>query len=149
MSWGADEFSGESAYDSVFTTPAGHNGVTFVAVLGRLGNHANIPAASPNVLSVGGTTLSVTSQGNYVSETPWSNTGTGTSPFESQPAWQAAAVSAAGLSSSGRTTPDVVVRRQPVDGRLGLRFDPLFRLRALELVHRRRHERGGARPGRA
>ena len=37
MSWGANEFSGESAYDSVFTTPAGHNGVTFVAASGDSG----------------------------------------------------------------------------------------------------------------
>ncbi len=115
MSWGANEFSGESAYDSVFTTPAGHNGVTFVAASGDSGT-TEYPSASPNVLSVGGTTLNVTSQGNYVSETPWSDTGTGTSPFESQPTWQAAAASAAGLSSSGRTTPDVSFVADPSTG---------------------------------
>jgi hypothetical protein len=115
MSWGASEFSGESAYNNVFTTPAGHNGVTFVAASGDSGT-TEFPSASPNVLSVGGTTLDVTSQGNYVSEAPWSNTGTGTSPFESQPAWQAAAASAAGLSSSGRTTPDVSFVADPSTG---------------------------------
>jgi hypothetical protein len=115
MSWGASEFAGESAYDSVFTTPAGHNGVTFVAASGDSGT-TEYPAASPNVLSVGGTTLTVTSQGNYVSETPWSNTGTGTSPYESQPTWQAAAAAAAGLSSSGRTTPDVSFDANPSTG---------------------------------
>jgi subtilase family serine protease len=115
MSWGASEFAGESAYDSVFTTPAGHNGVTFVAASGDSGT-TEYPAASPNVLSVGGTTLTVTSQGNYVSETPWSNTGTGTSPYESQPTWQAAAAAAAGLSSSGRTTPDVSFNANPSTG---------------------------------
>ena len=56
MSWGAGEFAGESAYDSVFTTPAGHNGVTFVASSGDSGT-TEYPSASPNVLSVGGTTL--------------------------------------------------------------------------------------------
>ena len=115
MSWGASEFAGESAYDSVFTTPAGHNGVTFVAASGDSGT-SEYPSASPNVLSVGGTTLTVTSQGNHGSETPWNNAGTGTSPFESQPAWQAAAASAAGLSSSGRTTPDVAFVANPSTG---------------------------------
>jgi hypothetical protein len=115
MSWGASEFAGESAYDSVFTTPAGHNGVAFVAASGDSGT-TEYPSASPNVLSVGGTTLSVTSQGNYVSETPWSSTGTGTSSFESQPTYQAAAASAAGLASSGRTTPDVSFDANPATG---------------------------------
>src|SRR5262249_5318155 len=81
MSWGTGEFAGESAFDSVFTTPAGHNGVTFVASSGDSGT-TEYPSASPNVLSVGGTTLTVTSQGTYVSESPWSGSGTGTSPFE-------------------------------------------------------------------
>ena len=115
MSWGAGEFAGESAYDSIFTTPAGHNGVTFVASSGDSGT-TEYPSASPNVLSVGGTTLTVTSQGNYVSESPWSGSGTGTSPFEPQPTWQAAATSAAGLSSSGRTTPDVSFVGNPSTG---------------------------------
>ena len=115
MSWGASEFAGESAYDSVFTTPAGHNGVTFVASSGDSGT-TEYPSASPNVLSVGGTTLTVTTQGTYVSESPWSGSGTGTSPFESQPSWQAAAASAAGLSSTGRTTPDVSFAANPSTG---------------------------------
>ena len=31
MSWGGGEFSGENSYDSYFTTPSGHSGVTFFA----------------------------------------------------------------------------------------------------------------------
>ena len=89
--------------------------MTFVAASGDSGT-TEYPSASPNVLSVGGTTLNVTSQGIYVSETPWSQTGTGTSPFESQPSWQAAATSAAGLSSTGRTTPDVSFDANPSTG---------------------------------
>ncbi len=115
MSWGTQEFAGESAYDSTFTTPAGHNGVTFVASSGDSGT-TEYPSASPNVLSVGGTTLNVSSGGNYISETPWNQSGTGTSPFEPQPAWQASATSAAGLSSSGRTTPDVAFNANPSTG---------------------------------
>ncbi len=58
MSWGSSEFSSESSYDSHFTTPAGHPGVTFVASSGDSGGVVEWPAASPKVLSVGGTTLS-------------------------------------------------------------------------------------------
>ena len=119
MSWGTGEFSGETAYDSVFTTPAGHNGVTFVASSGDSGT-TEYPSASPNVLSVGGTTLNVTSQGNYVSETGWSGSGTGYSPYES------AAELAIDRAQRQRTENHVShdarrgVGRQPVHGRLGL-----------------------------
>jgi hypothetical protein len=65
---------------------------------------------------VGGTTLNLTSQGNYLSESPWSQSGTGTSPFESQPSWQVSTASAAGLPSSGRTTPDVAFDANPSTG---------------------------------
>ena len=37
MSWGGGEFSGETAYDADFTTPAGHTGVTFLAASGDNG----------------------------------------------------------------------------------------------------------------
>ena len=37
MSWGGGEFYGQTAYDSYFTTPAGHQGVTFVAAAGDSG----------------------------------------------------------------------------------------------------------------
>ena len=57
MSWGGNEFSSEAAYDSVFTTPAGHQGVTFVASTGDDAAPGGFPAFSSNVLAVGGTTL--------------------------------------------------------------------------------------------
>ena len=57
MSWGAGEFSSEASYDSYFTTPAGHAGVSFVAATGDNGAPGNWPAFSPNVLAVGGTSL--------------------------------------------------------------------------------------------
>jgi len=69
------------------------------------------PAASPNVLAVGGTTLSVTSTGQYLSETGWSGSGGGHSPYEAKPAWQTN-----GLSGSGRTTPDIAFDADPSTG---------------------------------
>ncbi len=110
MSWGTGEFAGENAYDSTFTTPAGHTGITFVASSGDQGTTL-YPSASPNVLSVGGTTLSVSSQGQYLSETGWSGSGGGYSPYEAKPSWQTN-----NLSSNARTTPDVAFDANPATG---------------------------------
>ncbi len=110
MSWGTSEFSGETAYDSAFTTSAGHSGVTFVASSGDSGSPAGWPAISPNVLSVGGTTLNL-SGSNYSSETAWSGSTGGTSAFESEPSYQT------GVQSTGRrTNPDVAYDASPNTG---------------------------------
>ncbi len=84
MSWGGDESSGETANDSSFTA----SGVTFVASAGDDGAGVEWPAASANVLSVGGTSLLLDSNGNWSSESAWTNGGGGISAYESQPAWQ-------------------------------------------------------------
>jgi len=82
MSWGdSPEFSGETSLDKNFTTPASHPGVTFVAASGD-DAEPNYPSTSPNVLAVGGTTLNVDDSGNWISESPWSESGGGTSPYE-------------------------------------------------------------------
>jgi hypothetical protein len=83
MSWGGSESSGETAYDSDFTTPSGHPGVTFLASSGDDGAPPSNPAASPNVVSVGGTSLYLTAQDNYSSESGWSGSGGGVSSYES------------------------------------------------------------------
>ena len=112
MSWGGGEFSGESFYDSYFTTPAGHNGVTFVASSGDSGSPASYPAASPNVVSVGGTSLFL-SGGGYGSESSWSGSGGGVSSVEVQPAYQNGIVS---QSTTRRATPDVAYDSNPSTG---------------------------------
>ena len=106
MSFGASEWSTESAYDSYFTTPSGHSGVTFVAASGDGGSSSapEYPSVSPNVIAVGGTQLNTDSLGNYLSETGWSGSGGGISPYESQPAYQRGVVT---QSSTMRTVPDV------------------------------------------
>src|SRR5206468_583666 len=55
MSWGGGEFYGETSYDSYFNVP----GVLFAASSGDNGNAGgpSYPAMSPNVLAVGGTSL--------------------------------------------------------------------------------------------
>ena len=83
MSWGADEFWGQTSYDYHFTTPAGHQGVTFVAASGDSGSWygPEWPAVSPGVLSVGGTSLSLSSTATYTSERGWSGSGGGSQLF--------------------------------------------------------------------
>ena len=74
------------------------------------------PSASPNVLSVGGTTLNVTSNGTYVSETAWSDSGGGLSAFEPGQSFQTAALTASGLPTTARATPDVAFDANPSTG---------------------------------
>ena len=58
MSWGFSEMPDEASYDTYFTTPAGHTGITFIAASGDDGV-VEYPSTSPNVLAVGGTTLNL------------------------------------------------------------------------------------------
>ena len=112
MSFGTSEFgSGESSYDSNFTTPAGHQGVTFLASTGDSGSPGEYPAYSPNVVAVGGTSLKLNGDNSYQSEVAWSGSGGGTSQFESEPTYQQ------GLQSTGkRTIPDVAFDANPSTG---------------------------------
>jgi subtilase family serine protease len=84
MSWGGSEFSYEASYDSVFTTP----GVVYFASGGDAGAVMEYPAASPNVVSCGGTTVNRDARGNLVSETGWIQTGCGASAYEPRPSFQ-------------------------------------------------------------
>ena len=56
MSWGFSEFPNETSDDSAFTT----TGITYIAASGDTPG-VDYPAASPNVLAVGGTTLNLNS----------------------------------------------------------------------------------------
>jgi len=112
MSWGQAEFAGETASDAFFTTPAGHPGVTFFAASGDSGAPGIYPAMSPNVVAVGGTTLSLGSGGSAL-ESGWSRSGGGISLFEPQPAHQAGVVT---QSSAKRATPDVALVADPATG---------------------------------
>jgi autotransporter-associated beta strand protein len=104
MSYGSPEFSGENASDSVFTTPAGHGGVTFLSATGDGGKPGEYQAMSPNVIAVGGTTLSTDAAGDYLGESGWAGSGGGISQYESQPAYQKGVVT---QSTTQRTIPDV------------------------------------------
>jgi hypothetical protein len=113
MSWGGGEFSGETGFDNTFHTPTGHSGVTFVASSGDSGAPPIYPAISPNVLSAGGTHLSLDANGNIISESGWSGSGGGISGFEAQPNYQHGVVT---QSSTQRTNPDVAYDSDPNTG---------------------------------
>jgi hypothetical protein len=113
MSWGGDESATETFDDSRFVTPSGHNGVTFIAASGDSGGITSYPPSSPNVVAVGGTSLFLDSQGQYQSESGWSGSGGGISPYESQPAYQNGVVT---QSTTRRTTPDVSFVANPGTG---------------------------------
>jgi len=104
MSFGAGEFSTEVNYDPYFTTPSNHAGVAYIAASGDGGSPGVYPGYSPNVLSIGGTTLSLNGSNNITSETGWSGSGGGISVYEAQPSYQIGVVT---QSSTKRTLPDV------------------------------------------
>ncbi len=111
ISWGSSEFSSEIKYDSYFST----TGVTYVVASGDTGGITNWPAVSPNVVSVGGTTLTISSTGSnvysYSSETGWSGSGGGYSQYEKEPTWQYTV-----QSTGRRSTPDVSYDANPSTG---------------------------------
>jgi subtilase family serine protease len=82
MSWSFAELPSDPASNGIFTTPAGHAGVTFVAAAGDGAGIPGWPAASPNVISVGGTSLRVSGGGNWRSKIAWSGGGGGRSTIQ-------------------------------------------------------------------
>jgi subtilase family serine protease len=110
MSWSGSEYSGETGDDVHFNVA----GVTFVAASGDSGYSGGpqYPAASPYVVGVGGTTLTVNSStGAWVSETAWSGSGGGVSTYEAEPSYQG------GYQSTGkRGIPDVAYDGNPSSG---------------------------------
>jgi hypothetical protein len=111
MSWGSSEYAGEQSFDSDFTTPNGHEGVTFVASTGDNGAPGEYPAYSPNVVAAGGTSLSIGSNGSYNGEAAWSDGGGGISFYESEPAYQQ------GVQNTGmRSIPDIAFDANPSTG---------------------------------
>jgi len=123
MSWGFAEGQGvlaadEATYDSALTKP----GVTFVASTGDYGAAQPIyPAFSPNVLAVGGTSLSLNADNSYQNETGWGynstslgtfiGSGGGLSQYETEPAYQQRV-----QSTGSRSTPDVSFVADPATG---------------------------------
>jgi len=109
MSWGGGEFPDETAIDPVFTTAK----VVYFASAGDSPGPI-YPSASPNVVSVGGTTVSRNPiSGNFIFENVWQDAGSGPSTYESRPAYQNGIRNIVG---SQRGTPDVAADANPYTG---------------------------------
>lgn len=95
MSFGAVEGSWVSSLDSTFTGSK----MLYLAATGDYGTQVNWPSVSPNVIAVGGTSLSYSGTGSRT-ENGWSNTGGGTSAYVATPSYQTSAVP--GMGNRGR-----------------------------------------------
>ena len=122
MSWGGSESSTETSYDQYMSA----SGVFYVASAGDSGHGAEYPAASPNVIAVGGTTLngcSGTSCSGFTGETAWSSSGGGISAYETIPGYQGNYTGSVygsstinGLTGGYRGIPDVSFDANPNTG---------------------------------
>ncbi len=119
MSFGGNEFDGETSLDSGMVSPAGY-GVTYLAATGDAGAPSGYPAYSPNVVAVGGTSLYLSGLGGYGSETGWSGSAGGISQYEPSPSYQQGLLIHNGtsvISANGyRANPDVSFDADPNTG---------------------------------
>ena len=107
ISWGGSEFSNESAYDSHLS----HQGVTLFVSSGDVGGARDYPAMSPNVVAVGGTSLSFPNGAPV--ERGWSGSGGGLSQAERMPSYQSMIMS---LLGGRRGAPDIAAVADPNTG---------------------------------
>jgi subtilase family serine protease len=118
-SWGGSESSTDTSYDSEYF---GVSGVVYTASAGDSAYSGGViyPATSPNVVSVGGTTLDTSSNSRGWTESVWKTnstegTGSGCSAYEPQPSWQAS-ISIVKSACSHRVDNDVAADADPNTG---------------------------------
>ena len=123
-SWGAPEDAFTAAqltrYNTLFASAVA-KGINICVASGdsgssdgEKGNHVDFPAASPNVIACGGTTLTCSSPtlpygGTGTTEVAWSGSGGGVSAFFAAPSYQA------GLGAK-RAVPDIAMNADPNTG---------------------------------
>jgi subtilase family serine protease len=109
MSFSFGEFSQETQFDGIFTTP----GVVYLASTGDSAG-AEWPATSPNVVAAGGTSISRdSSTGNFILENTWQDAGGGPSLVEPRPHFQDRI---ARIVGAARGTPDLSFDANPTSG---------------------------------
>jgi subtilase family serine protease len=120
MSWGATEYVGETVYDSYLQ----RTGTVFVAATGDSGSGVQYPAASPNVVAVGGTALYLIANTGVrkFPEVAWEGAGGGVSTYEPIPSYQ----TQLGIQAKGRCVPDLGFVADPNTGVLvyNSNYDP-------------------------
>jgi len=119
MSWGSAEFKssvcGGGACETDFDPAFNQKNVVFFASTGDAPG-PSYPAVSPNVVAVGGTSISRTGAGGYLREDAWSDGGGGWSVYEKIPSYQSAIPAVATIAGTQRTTPDVSAVANPYTG---------------------------------
>ncbi len=110
MSWGGSEASTQSQYEKYFT---GSSKVIYFASSGDTGGKTIYPGTSPNVISAGGTSIKLNADLTIASETGWSGSGGGSSPYFARPAYQAGISSVVGTQ---RGVPDFSFVGDPYTG---------------------------------
>ena len=83
-SWAGGERSGETTEDHYYH----HPGIPVLFSSGDSGYGVLYPAASPEVIAVGGTSLKKSANARGWEESAWSKAGSGCSAYEEKPAWQ-------------------------------------------------------------
>jgi subtilase family serine protease len=118
-SWGGSETSADTGYDSEYF---GVPGVVYTASAGDSGYSGGVlyPATSPNVVSVGGTTLNTSASARGWTESVWDTssgegTGSGCSAYEPRPGWQTA-ISTIPPACPKRVDNDVAADADPSTG---------------------------------
>ncbi|MBI3573574.1 S53 family peptidase [Candidatus Kaiserbacteria bacterium] len=111
MSWGGAEFPEETGLDSHFISKSG---AVFFASSGDNGAGASWPAASPNVIGVGGTSITLSQSKAFSKESAWEGSGGGVSAYERAPSFQKdySIPKASGM----RAIPDVAYDADPASG---------------------------------
>ena len=111
MSWGGGELAGETVLRFDLHDAGRHGGVMFVASSGDSGAGAEWPAVSPNVLAVGGTSLTITTAAAYtVRRAGAAAAAAPASTRRSRPTRSAVSTAAK------RTSPDVAYNADPNTG---------------------------------
>jgi Putative Ig domain len=117
MSWGGAEGGTESSYDSTYFKASG---VVYTASTGDGAYSAGViyPATSPDVVAVGGTSLSTSTSARGWTEKVWKTsttegTGSGCSSDEAKPSWQSIIASS---TCSRRADSDVSAVADPATG---------------------------------
>ena len=123
MSWGERERPGQEKLEQIFRL---HPSVLFTAAAGDQSSVLLYPAASPQVLCAGGTSLILSGNGTRVSETVWYDTGGGPSSLFTIPPFQASMEGIREKTSGMRGTPDVSFCADPEYGVAIYHSAPIF-----------------------
>lgn len=111
MSFGAGEFLTQSSFKKYFT----NTNILYCAASGDTSSIPNFPSVLANVLSIGGTTLSVNNNNLRTTETTWGQGGCTASKYEFKPSYQNN-IDDLTKNLKYRNTPDISANANPSSG---------------------------------